>query len=224
MLYAFWKVGKSTGDLPSSWSVFMRRDGACPVCTSKFGLIGDYQKENASLALAAVNYLSERDGFEIDKKKVGAVFQTAHFPGRFDIKKITNKIVVFDGAHNPQKMKAFVSSLIKEFPNKKFNFLLAFKKGKDYQDMLKIIISLVGTSKIILTSFFVENQDMINASEDPAEIGRGIARDARTGINFEIIPDLKEAWETILKEDGLIVVTGSLYLVGEIFRLIRANK
>jgi len=205
--------------------MFVRgRDGACPVCTSKFGLIGDYQKENASLALAAVNYLSERDGFEIDKKKVGAVFQTAHFPGRFDIKKITNKIVVFDGAHNPQKMKAFVSSLIKEFPNKKFNFLLAFKKGKDYQDMLKIIISLVGTSKIILTSFFVENQDMINASEDPAEIGRGIARDARTGINFEIIPDLKEAWETILKEDGLIVVTGSLYLVGEIFRLIRANK
>ena len=199
-------------------------NGLKPFRTDRLNLIGDYQKENASLALATVEYLSQRDGFEINKEKVGAVFQTAHFPGRFDIKKITNKIVVFDGAHNPQKMKAFVSSLIKEFPNKKFNFLLAFKKGKDYQDMLKIIISLVGTSKIILTSFFVENQDMINASEDPAEIGRGIARDARTGINFEIIPDLKEAWETILKEDGLIVVTGSLYLVGEIFRLIRANK
>jgi len=215
--------------------MFVRgRDGACPVCTNlknmnkcffcQFKSNPSYKEvDNLQKFITPRKKILNRDKTNV-KKKVGAVFQTAHFPGRFDIKKITNKIVVFDGAHNPQKMKAFVSSLIKEFPNKKFNFLLAFKKGKDYQDMLKIIISLVGTSKIILTSFFVENQDMINASEDPAEIGRGIARDARTGINFEIIPDLKEAWETILKEDGLIVVTGSLYLVGEIFRLIRANK
>ena len=29
----------------------------------KLNLIGDYQRENASLALAAVNFLSKRDGF-----------------------------------------------------------------------------------------------------------------------------------------------------------------
>jgi len=205
---------------------------ADPNIFERFNLIGEYQKENASLALAAVNYLSERDGFKLNKVKIKKVFERAKFPGRFDTKKILpagrqaiTKTVVFDGAHNPQKMKAFVSSLIQKYPGIKFNFLLAFKKGKNYQDMLKIIISLVGTSKIILTSFFTENQDMINASEDPEKIGGELNRLNRSSrLNqFEIIPDLKEAWETILKEDGLIVVTGSLYLVGKVFRLIK-NK
>jgi len=195
------------------------------VIGNQLGLIGDYQKENAGLALAAVKYLSRRDEFEIDQKKVGVVFITARFPGRFDVKKIKNKTVVFDGAHNPQKMEAFINSLIKKYPGKKFNFLLAFKKGKDYQEMLKIILARRSlgeggiVSKIIITSFFTKNQDMVNVSEDINNIKNVIKN-----INFITIPDLKKAWKTILKEDGLIVVTGSLYLVGEIFKLINTTN
>jgi len=114
--------------------------------------------------------------------------------------------------------------LVKKYSGKKFNFLLAFKKGKDYKEMLKIIISLVGTSKIILTSFLTENQDIINASEDPEKIKLDIIRYNRIQLETKIIPDLKKAWDAILKEDGIIVVTGSLYLVGEIFRLINTTN
>jgi len=188
---------------------------------NQLGLIGEYQKENAGLALTAVYYLSLRDKFKINQKKIKQVFETARFPGRFDVKKIKEKTVIFDGAHNPQKMEAFIKSLVKKYPGKKFNFLLAFKKGKDYKEMLKIIISLVGTSKIILTSFLTENQDMINASEDPEKIKLDIIRYNRIQLETKIIPDLKKAWDAILKEDGIIVVTGSLYLIGEIFKLIK---
>ena len=191
---------------------------------NQLGLIGEYQKENAGLALTAVYYLSLRDKFKINQKKIKNVFETAHFPGRFDVKKIKNKTVIFDGAHNPQKMEAFIKSLVKKYPGKKFNFLLAFKKGKDYKEMLKIIISLVGTSKIILTNFLTENQDIINASEDPEKIKLDIIRYNRIQLETKIIPDLKKAWDAILKEDGIIVVTGSLYLVGEIFRLINTTN
>ena len=201
---------------------------------NRLGLIGEYQKENAGLALTAVYYLSLRDKFKINQKKIKQVFETAHFPGRFDVKKIKGKTVIFDGAHNPQKMEAFIKSLVKKYPGKKFNFLLAFKKGKDYKEMLKMIISLVGTSKIILTSFLTENQDMINASEKPEVINDQLNQLNRSqsvksvgNKNFcsvPIIPDLKRAWDAILKEDGIIVVTGSLYLVGEIFRLINTTN
>lgn len=208
-------------------SVRRGRFYADPNIFERFNLIGDYQKENANLALAAVNYLSQRDGFEVDKEKVGVVFQTAYFPGRFDVKKIKNKTVIFDGAHNPQKMEAFISSLIKKYPDKKFNFLLAFKKGKDYKEMLKVIISCAIVHKIIITSFLTENQDMINSSEDPIVVGNAYMRSVRGGRFYAdpiIIPNLKNAWETILQEDEPIVVTGSLYLVGEVFRLIKTNK
>ncbi len=196
------------------------KDGR-PQDNYKLNLIGEYQKENAGLALAVVTFLSQRDGFLINQKKIKKVFETARFPGRFDIKKITNKTVIFDGAHNPQKMEAFIGSLIKKFPKKKFNFLLAFKKGKDYQDMLKTIILKTVVHKIILTNFFTENQDMINSSEDLNTIGQFLKKINYN--NFEIIPSLGKAWEIILKKNGPIVVTGSLYLIGEIFRLIK-NK
>lgn len=193
----------------------------------KLNLIGDYQKENACLALAAVNFLSKRDGFVINQDKINKVFETAKFPGRFDIRKIlpagrqVPKTVIFDGAHSPQKMLAFINTLIREYPDKKFNFLLAFKKGKDYQDMLKIIVLSTAVGKIIITSFFTENQDMINASEEPAIISQQLKKLGFT--DFEISPSLKEAWEIILNKKEPIVVTGSLYLVGEVFKIIN-NK
>ncbi len=188
--------------------------------TQNLALIGDYQKENAGLALTIINFLSKRDGFLVDREKIKKVFETASFPGRFDVKKIAGKTVVFDGAHNPQKMKAFISSLIKKYPDKKFNFLLAFKKGKDYQGMLKIIIPWVNS--IILTSFFTENQDMINASENPNKIGLTLS-EIEGFNNFEINPSLKKAWVEIIKKKEPIVVTGSLYLIGEVYKLIKNN-
>ncbi len=199
--------------------IFVGRDGACPVCTFKMGLIGDYQKENAGLALAVVNFLSKRDGFLIDQKKAVRVFEKAHFPGRFEIKNIKGKTVIFDAAHNPQKMAAFTKALIKKYPGRKFNFLLAFKSGKDYKKMLKIIIPWADS--ITLTSFFTENQDMINLSEKPTMIGQQLRK---IGFNnFTVIPSTQKAWEIILNKKEPIVVTGSLYLIGEIYKLIKNN-
>jgi dihydrofolate synthase / folylpolyglutamate synthase len=180
-------------------------------------LIGGYQRENAGLALKTINFLSKRDGFLINRKQIIKVFNKAHFPGRFDIKKINGKTIVFDGAHNPQKMLAFINALIKKYPDKKFNFLLAFKKGKDYQGILKTIIPWANS--IVLTGFFTDNQDLINLSEKPTTIGKQLKE---LGFNnFMVISSNKKAWEIILHKKGPIVVTGSLYLIGEVFKLIK---
>jgi len=184
---------------------------------NKLSLIGEYQRENAGLALTAVYYLGLRDGFKLDLNKIKKVFETINFPGRFDVKKIADKVVIFDGAHNPQKMEAFIGSLTKIYPKKKFNFLLAFKKGKDFQNMLKKIVEFA--ESITLTSFYTENQDMINDSEESKVIGRYLKK---IGFdNFEINLSLEKAWKYILTKKEPIVVVGSLYLVGEIFKLIK---
>ncbi len=216
------KIIRDVAEKKKANVMFVRRDVINHVFTKNMGLAGDYQKENASLALATVNYLSERDGFVINQNKIKKVLETANFPGRFDIKKINNKTVIFDGAHNPQKMDAFIGSLIKKYPNERFNFLVAFKKGKDYQDMLPMIIPWA--RKIVLTSFYTEDQDMINASEDPTVIGNQLNQSSVGSKNFcsvQIIPNLKKAWKDILVEKGSVIVVGSLYLVGEIFKLIK---
>jgi dihydrofolate synthase/folylpolyglutamate synthase len=186
----------------------------------ELNLIGDYQKENASLALAALNFLSQRDKFSINKKKITRIFKNVRFPGRFDVKIINKKTVVFDGAHNPQKMDAFITALINKYPGRKFLFLLAFKLGKDYKKMLKIIYPWADS--IILTSFSTKNQDMINLSEEPSVVGKQLKTFGFS--NFTIIPSLEKAWKVILNKKLTIVVTGSLYLVGEIYQLINKRK
>jgi dihydrofolate synthase/folylpolyglutamate synthase len=184
----------------------------------KLNLIGEYQKENANLALSAVKYLSKRDGFKIKNEKVKKVFETADFSGRFDIKKIAGKEIIFDGAHNPQKMKAFIDSLAAKYPNKKFDFLVSFKEGKDYKDMLKIIVPRA--SSIVLTSFHTDDQDMINSSEEVGRMSQYLKK--IKFINFSIGLPLETAWKNILdNKKRQIIVTGSLYLVGEIFKLIK---
>lgn len=181
-------------------------------------LIGDYQKENASLALKTVQEVSQRDGFEVNEKIVKKVFAKAKFIGRFDIKRLNRKTIILDGAHNEPKMEAFASALKKKYPNNKFHFLLAFKKDKDYGKMLKFITPLA--SKITITSFFSDNQDLIHLSEKPEEIRKKL-----NGLGFKnhkVIADPKQALESVLKNSNhKIVITGSLYLLGEIYKILR---
>ncbi len=188
---------------------------------NKFGMTEiPYQQENISLALRTLELLAERDHFKIDRNKVKQVFQQAHFIGRFDIKKIKGKTVILDGAHNQPKMEAFTLALQEKYPKEKFNFLIAFKKGKDYQTMLRYIIHLA--SKITIASFFVDNQDLIHLSEKPETIGGNLKK---LGFkNYQMINQPEEALQSALETGKeTVVVTGSLYLLGEIYRTLKTN-
>lgn len=201
--------------------VFVGRSLINQTPTKNLGLIGEYQKENASLALKTVELLAKRDRFKIDKEKVESVFKTAHFIGRFDIKKINDTTVVLDGAHNPLKMESFSRALKSKYPDKNFHFLIAFKKGKDYKKMLNYIVPLA--SKITITSFFVDNQDLIHLSEKPVVIANNLKQLNYENYQIKTLPEqaFKSALETGRE---IIVVTGSLYLLGEIYRFIKNDK
>jgi len=88
----------------------------------KLNLNGGFQAKNASAALAAILLLGQRDGFEFREEMARKAFLELSFPGRMEIFKLKNKIVVVDGAHNPPKMEAFTKGLKKTFPAKKFKF------------------------------------------------------------------------------------------------------
>jgi dihydrofolate synthase/folylpolyglutamate synthase len=180
----------------------------------QLGLIGSHQAENASLALATVSYLSKRDKFRFNKRIVSKVLKSANFPGRFEIFKIKNKTVVIDGAHNSQKMRALIKTLREVFPNRKFHFMLAFKKGKDYPDMLHKIIPL--SNKITVTSFLKINQDILPSSVDPWDIKNQIARSGFR--NVEVVDNPQEALTQVIGgKENLVVITGSFYLLTRIY-------
>ena len=184
----------------------------------ELNLLGNYQAENCSLALASVLLLSQKHNFVFNVKIIRKTLAKAYFPGRFEIIKTNGKKLIVDVAHNPQKMTGFIDNLKVLYPMTKFTFLLAFKQSKDYKTMLKIILPLA--NNFILTKFFVKNQDLHHLSVNPALIKHTLIE---LGFNqVKIINDPHLALQQAIKSNNL-VITGSIYLLGEIYKLIRSE-
>ena len=183
------------------------------------GLLGEYQKENASLALAVLSHMSKRDGFTIQMNFVRSVFASLRFKGRFDVIQKKGGVTILDGAHNTQKMKAFLNSVSILYPNKKFTFVIAFKQGKEYRKMLKYIISYA--NKIYITHIFSGSQDILHQSITSQSI---IAELQQMGFTAAQILDTKEEVAKIIqREDESCIVTGSLYLLGDVYKLVASD-
>ena len=184
----------------------------------ELALLGAHQAENCSLALSAVSFFSQRDSFSFDEKKIRQTLKKAHFAGRLEILKVNGQMIILDGAHNPQKIAVLAKNLKKFFPGQKFNFLIAFKKKKDFAKALPKIIPLA--EKIYLTRFFQGHQDWLALSEGPEKIKKVLKK--LKFENFEIAPDPQKVIGK--KNYQPLVVTGSLYLLSEIYPFIEKLK
>ena len=177
---------------------------------------GKYQQENCALALACLAKISQRDGFGISETNLRKVLSQTKLKNRLEIIKLSGKTLIFDGAHNPQKMAALVDSLKKIYPNKKLEFLVACKKEKAFRKMLSKITPLAG--KIYLTTFGNNKQDNPNYGKDPLELHRFLLE---TGFKkCEIITINKDSVTKIIKDaEEILIITGSFYLIAEIRKL-----
>lgn len=181
-----------------------------------------YQTQNASIAIALILKLAEKNIIKLNIPAMKKSLENSVFPGRFDVKKIHNKIVIIDGAHNPQKMSTFIQSLNHMYPDKKLHFFLSFKIGKNYSAMLRYIIPYA--SKITLTDFYVKDENLTNISEDPKYIKKILEK-----LNYKksvITKNPVEAFNKVLSgKSPIIVITGSLYFLSVIYKeLSRMEK
>lgn len=180
-------------------------------------LIAEYQFENISVALVTFIEFMKREKKEIDQHKLKSELKELHIPGRMEMIQYKKRELIIDGAHNPQKMEAFIKSLMHIYKDERFTFLLSFKKGKDYEPILRFVLPFA--ESIIITSFDNTNQGMGQLySEDPNVIAE-ILKKMNYGY-FEVIPELQKALDKTLESKKMIVVTGSLYLIGEVYNLI----
>ena len=125
-------------------------------------------------------------------------------------------MLVLDGAHNPAKMKAFLSALKSLFPKQKKVFLVAFKSNKDAGKMLSEIVKAADV--IIATRFTVSMGYVSSGAMEPTNIKNQISKiknNQKVVVEESSRKALSMALE-LAKKDELIVFTGSLYLVGEV--------
>ena len=183
-------------------------------------LLGRHQAENIACAVSAVEALNDF-GFYIKKKAVKEGLFKCRVPGRLEVFNIKGRRIVLDGAHNPEKIKALTLALKDLFLGKKITFVMASKKNKDINGMLKKILPLA--EKVVFTEFSSTTDFGRNQSMPAEELGK-TAKRIKKNLKIETARDAREAIERAIgasAEGRVICITGSLYLVGEARELIR---
>ena len=158
--------------------------------------------------------LLERDDARITEEALRTALAHVRHPARFELLSWAAGDAVVDGAHNPAGMAALRASLDRYFPKERRVFVLGILKDKDIDAMLGLLLRPGDTVVTV-------RPDSERAAG--ADVVAAVA--AAMGLETVACGDVRAALveaERRAHGDALLVVCGSLYLVGGVRKLLRA--
>jgi len=173
-------------------------------------LFGEHQVVNAATAYAAVLGL-RMQGIEVGDKAVRQGFAFVEWPGRFEVVS-KRPYVVLDGAHNEESARRLVQTVKERFPGRRVIPVIGISSNKNIPGILKALTPLA--EAIIVTRF-----DNPRAA-DPEAIANIVKS---KGKPVSLTPNTREALDlahSLAGKEDVILITGSLYLVGEMRDLL----
>jgi dihydrofolate synthase / folylpolyglutamate synthase len=176
-------------------------------------LLGEHQKQNATLALATVEILQKQ--ILISQKQIETGLKNVDWPGRFQlIERPNGQKILLDGAHNVAGASVLRATIEKNFPDeKKRALILGILQDKDWRHICEILAPLA--DEIFCVPVASER------SANPNELATA-CRTANSSAETFVCDSLNEALEKSSAE-RLMVITGSLYLVGEALELLKLS-
>lgn len=169
----------------------------------KLRLLGEHQVSNSSLAIKALEVLEEKTLIESATIAAQGI-QYAHWPGR--IQKLPNNIYV-DGAHNPAAME----KLSKCLSDQKFTVICGMMEDKEIESTLEKLAPICAN--------FIAVPIKIPRALKPKEL----AKRASSILNCSC--ESSTDWESSLEKiSGPILITGSLYLSGEVLKKLAPDS
>jgi dihydrofolate synthase/folylpolyglutamate synthase len=178
------------------------------------GLIGRHQAANASVAAGILDALDRQFKGRIfdSPEEFDRGFANARWPGRLEFLPPTDgrPEVLLDGAHNPHGAAALAAAVDELIEDKPVTVLIGVVREKEVAAMLEALRSsrILDRATVITTD--VPDTDRSTPAADLARLWPGSTS----------IADADEALEASLGYGRLVVVCGSLYLVGHVRALL----
>lgn len=180
------------------------------------GPLGGHQRLNASLAVEAARLLTKQDYF-IREEAITAGLAATVVPGRLEE---ISPNVLLDGAHNLPAVEALHSFLQERYPARRdparpIHLLFGVMADKDWKKMLAVLAPVCAKATFV--------RPTLRRSEDPFKLQE---EGMSLGIDGEVIPNIPQAVQRVIRnlpENGLLLVTGSFFTVGEARRYLRFN-
>lgn len=175
------------------------------------GLFGDHQFMNAATALGLIESLRFYD-IIIPDRAIRDGLKNVKWPGRLQVLR-RNPFVVLDGAQNRASAHALREAVRKYFNYNKLILILGISKDKDIKGICEELEPI--SDEIILTKADIPR------AEEPIILKRHIKKKA--GLTRGVKEALGMA-EEIARPYDLILVTGSLFVVGEALKAERYSE
>ena len=169
-------------------------------------LLGDFQLENATSAVAAAAVLRRTGHAWATPEAVRHALATVTWPGRMEILNESPPLVV-DCAHNPYSAQTLVSSLEKWFPDTSWILLYGASSDKDIRGMLAALLPMC-EHVIVTRSYHPRAAAPYALADICADLGKGaeIAVNPQRGLE-QASQRLRPGWG--------IIATGSIFIVAD---------
>ena len=191
--------------------------GAIDVC-GPFGaierlhvaLLGDHQRDNAAVAVAALQLL-EKQGFRVSADAMRRGLAQVEWPGRVQLLR-ENPAVVVDAAHNADSAERLAETLRKHYQGRRLILVFGASADKDVAGMARVLGPIADL--VIATS---------SGHRRAADVER-LAAEFASSRAVELEPDAVRALGravALASADDLVLVTGSVFLVGRAIELLK---
>lgn len=169
-------------------------------------LAGSHQKINAAVAVAALKAAQ----LNVSDDAIRGGLKKVIWPGRFQR---VGRHTVLDGAHNPSAATRLVETWREVYREEKPTILLGVLKDKEVAEIVEALAALA--AEFVLTP--VNSARSATADELAAAV-------QKTVVPFTIAQSAEQALPLAWKKGRKVLVTGSLFLVGETLALLGGGE
>ncbi len=179
-------------------------------------LLGHHQLLNAATAFVSCLVLIQLLKINITPQSITDGFKKALWPGRLEILKRDNPLIIVDGAHNRQAAKMLKDEIKNLIVNQKCVLLIGIMSTKDaegiIEELSEITLAAVATSPFPPKSLPADELEVLLKEKCDAVFS-----------NDSVELALQKAIHLAKKEKAPLLVAGSLYLAGKIRTLVLKN-
>jgi len=168
-------------------------------------LLGDHQVENAAVAYLAIDWFRQ-NALPVSDDQIREGFSKTYWPGRFEILN-QNPPLILDCAHNSESCHQLVLTIQTMFPGYKILLIFGASEDKDIDGMFRELLPSV-------------EQAIFTKSYHPRAISPHLLEQKVKSANIltQVIENIADAVQQALamvKEQQVILVTGSIFVVAE---------
>jgi len=186
------------------------RAAAADVDGFSIGLAGAHQRANAAVALHVLALVDAR-GIAVPRHAIAAGLADPHWPGRLDLRRLPDgRELLLDAAHNPAGAAA-LASYLQSLSSAPPPLVFAAMRDKAVAEMFAALLPTVGSLVVTRAS---------NARSAEPDALAALARAAAPGLPIAVEPVVVDALATAWRSAPRIVVAGSIFLLGDVLKLV----